>query len=258
MFELPNSFENSGNEFIEVFNRNSRLIPWFPAILIGKEYQTALYILTQINPKYIVSNNSGIGYEAYRQGIPWVAGPYMNTVNSFSLLSLKENFGCTGSFISNEINKNQIKRIKKPDNFRLFYSIYHPIVLMTSKACFFHQVTGCKKYIVDNACIQRCEKSSFITNLKGVSFFINKQKGRYHDIHNENNFLNTDITRDIPNLFDSLFLDLRDVKSDTKVTADKRAIIKMFENHLNDELESSKTIHQHISPTTDTQYIKGI
>ncbi|MEJ1353879.1 MAG: peptidase U32 family protein [Candidatus Sedimenticola sp. (ex Thyasira tokunagai)] len=258
MFELPNCFNNGGNEFIDIFNSNSRLVPCFPSILIGREYQTALRILTQINPKYIVSNNSGIGYEAYRLGIPWVAGPYINIVNSFSLLSLKEYFGCTGSFISNELNKNQIKRIKKPDNFRLFYSIYHPIVLMTSKACFFHQVTGCEKNIVDNACIQRCEKSSFITNLKEASFFINKQKGYYHNIHNENNFLNTDITHDIPNMFDSLFLDLRDVKSNTKVTVDKQAIIKMFESHLNNELDSSKTIHQHIFPTTDTQYIKGI
>ncbi|MEN8170310.1 MAG: DUF3656 domain-containing protein [Pseudomonadota bacterium] len=257
-FQLPNSFKNRCSEFIEIFTGNRRLIPWFPAVLIGEDYSEAVEFLKQVQPERIVTNNTGIVYEAYQQGVSWMAGPYINLVNSYGLLCLKENFNCSGAFISNEINKEQIKRIKKPDNFELFYSICHPIVLMTSRVCLFHQVTGCKKNIVDDACIQRCEKSSLITNLKQVSLFINKTKGNYHNIYNEVNFLNTDIVSEIPNNFSSLFVDLRDVKTDSKIEIDRLRMISLFEEHLNGDAGSTKELHKSIHPSTNTQYTKGI
>jgi len=257
-YQLPNSFKDVSSEFVDLFTTNRKLIPWFPAVLIGEDYNAAVEFLDQVQPKRIVTNNTGIAYEAFERGISWIAGPHLNIVNSFSLLCLKENFNCDGAFISNEINRNQIKRIKKPDNFKLIYSIYHPIVLMTSKVCFFHQVTGCKKNIVDDTCIQKCNKSSFITNLKEVSFFIKKTKGNYHNIYNETNFLNTDIVTDVPNLFSKLFIDLRDIKTDTKLDVDKLDIIRLFENHLNGNPESAGELKQNIQPTTNTQYQKGI
>jgi putative protease len=257
-FELPNSFKDGCTTFVEIFNNNKQLIPWFPAVLIGDDYNSAVELLEKIHPERIVTNNSGIAYEAFEKGISWLAGPQLNLVNSFSLLCLKENFNCAGAFISNEINRQQIKGIKKPDGFKLIYSIYHPIVLMTSKVCFFHQVTGCKKNIVDGSCIQKCEKSSFITNLKEVSFFIKKTKGNYHSIYNETNFLNADIVTDIPNLFDSFFIDLRDMETDTKVEMDKLGIVNLFEDHLNGNGNATNLIQKTISPSTNTQYRKGI
>lgn len=173
---------------LNFFKNNKRLIPWFPAVLIGENYEAAVNLLQQVQPERIVTNNTGIAYVAYEKGIPWTAGPYLNLVNSYSLLCLKENFNCEGAFISNEISQNQIKKITKPDDFKLTYSISHPIVLMTTIACMFHQVSGCKKNIVDDKCIQRCEKSSSITNLKDVSYFIDKERGGYHTIYNETNF----------------------------------------------------------------------
>ncbi|MFK5983822.1 MAG: peptidase U32 family protein [Pseudomonadota bacterium] len=261
-FELPNSFNNKLAEFVNMFKtliaEGKKLIPWFPSVLIGKDYHAAVDFLHQLQPEYIVTNNTGIAYEAYQLGISWIAGPYLNLVNSYSLLCLKEYFNCDGAFISNEINKNQIKRIKQPDNFKLLYSIYHPIVLMTSKVCFFHQVTGCKKNIVDGACIQRCEKSSFITNLKEVSFFIKKTKGNYHNIYNQANFLNTDIVNDFPSQFSSFFIDLRDIKTDTRLKVGKLELVKYFENYINGNNTLDKVLKQNIQPSTDTQYKKGL
>ena len=257
-FQLPDSLKNQSAEFVDLFLKNKKLIPWFPPVLIGEDYTAALVFLQEVQPKLIVTNNTGIAYEAYKNRIPWIAGPYLNIVNSFSLRCLKENFNCYGSFISNELSKNQIKNIKKPENFKLYYSIYHPIVLMTSRQCFFHQVMGCEKDRIDEECIQECDKSSSITNLKKVSFFIEKTAGNYNRIYNDNNFLNTDIVTDIPDLFSSFFIDLRDIKTGTKIEMDKSRIIKLFEIHLNENPDSIKELKQSIHPSTKAQYEKGI
>jgi len=257
-FQLPNHFKSKVSKFVELFENNKRLIPWFPAVLIGENYNAAVELLEQVQPEHIVTNNTGIAYVAYEKGISWIAGPYMNLVNSYSLLCLKENFNCAGAFISNEINQSQIKKIHKPDGFELIYSISHPIVLMTTIACMFHQVSGCKKNIVDDKCIQRCEKSSSITNLKNISYFIDKEKGGYHTVYNETNFLNTDIVNDIPNIFSNFFIDLRDIKTNTKFGLDKARIIKLFKKHLNGNSDSINELQQNIYPSTKTQYIKGI
>ncbi len=257
-FQLPNSFKNECSGFVELFRKNNELIPWFPSVLIGENYRAALEFLHQVQPKLIVTNNTGIAYEAWQQGISWIAGPYLNIVNSFSLLCLKENFNCYGAFISNELKKFQLKGIKRSDDFKLYYSIYHPIVLLTSRQCLFHQVTGCEKNKIDDRCIQRCEKHSSITNLKNGSLFIEKTKGNYHSIYNETNFLNTDIVTDVPDLFASFFIDLRDIKTDTKIAIDKAKTVKLFINHLAGNSGATEELKQNIHPSTDSQYIKGI
>ena len=129
---------------------------------------------------------------------------------------------------------------------------------MTTKACMFHQVTGCKKNIVDDKCIQKCEKSSSITNLKDISYFIDKEKGGYHTVYNESNFLNTDIISDIPDMFSNFFIDLRDIKTDTRIEMDKLGIVKLFEKHINGDGNAITELNQNIHPSTHTQYIKGI
>ena len=182
----------------------------------------------------------------------------MNLVNSYSLKCLKENFNCSGAFISNEISQSQIQKIQKPEEFSLTYSISHPIVLMTTIACMFHQVSGCKKNIVDDKCIQRCKNSASITNLKDVSYFIDKEKGGYHTVYNEANFLNTDIVTDIPDMFSNFFIDLRDIKTGTETELTKLEIVNLFENYLKGDSSPIAELQQNIHPSTNTQYIRGI
>ena len=257
-FYIPNSIKNILNHLIDIFIKNRKLTPWFPAILIGDDYNDAVQLLQQIQPNRIVTNNAGIAYEAFTRGIEWVAGPYFNTVNSYSLLALKEVFDCAGAFISNEINKDQIRYIKKPDDFQLYYSIYHPIMLMTSRQCLLHQVIGCEKEGIDRECLPECHRSSCIKNEDNVPFFIKKTPGNYHSIYNNVNYLNTDIIADVPNTFSSFSIDLRDIKTETAVKADKLAIIKLFENFLARKPASEKKLTDCIFPATNTQYKKGI
>jgi putative protease len=257
-FELPNNFNKVYSEYVDLFIQNTSLIPWFPSILIGDDYNAAAKFLELVRPKCIVTNNTGIAYHAFKIGIRWIAGPHLNIVNSYSLLCLKEKFNCSGSFISNEISKSQLSSIKTLENFELFYSIYHPIVLMTSRQCLFHQVTGCEKNTIDDKCIEQCEKRSSIRNLKDVSFIIEKSKGNFHTIYNEVNYLNTAVVGDFKNKFSTFLIDLRDIKTKTKVEIDKKSVITHFENLLKNNSESEPKIHQHIFPTTNSQYKIGI
>ena len=257
-FQLPDSFKDEVADFIDLFLKNKGLIPWFPSILIGEDYHAAVKLLKKLKPKLIVTNNTGIAYEAFKNGIDWIAGPYLNIVNSYSLLCLKETFNCLGSFISNELNRNQIERINSPDDFKLYYSIYHPILLMTSRQCFFHQLTGCEKDRIDEKCIPSCNKSSSITNLKKVAFFVEKSEGNYNCIYNNNNFLNTDILTDLPDTFSSFFIDLRDIATETQIEMDKAGIIRLFEDLLNGKPGSKEELEQTIHPSTKAQYKKGI
>jgi len=257
-FQLPNCFNNEYSEFVDLFVENEKLVPWFPPVLIGENYTAAIDLLQQVKPSRIVTNNTGIAHAASEQGIPWIAGPYLNIVNSFSLLCLKEKFNCYGSFISNEISKKQIKYIVSPDNFKLYYSIYHPVLLMNSRQCLLHQVVGCEKDRIDEDCIQKCIKSSSITSLKNGPLFIEKGRGNYHCIYNNNNYLNTDVVTDFQDTFAGFFIDLRDVKTETQIEMEKARIIKLFEDMLKGNLGSIKELRQVIYPSTTDQYVKGI
>ena len=257
-FQLPNCIKNSIANYIDIFTTNKNLIPWFPAVLIGDDYNAAVELLLTLMSDRIVTNNSGIAFEAYKHGIAWIAGPFLNSINSFSLACLKENFNCSGAFISNEISKTQMHRIKKPDDFELFYSIYNPIVLMTSRQCLFHQVSGCEKNTVDETCIENCTKTAAITNLKKETFVIVKSGRFYHNVYNDTNFLNTEIVTELPDLFNGFLIDLSDVATTTKTVVSKPDIINLFENLLNENPDAIQELHQNIFPTTNAQYKKGI
>ncbi len=257
-FQFPNSFTDELPKFIDLFTNNPEMIPWFPPVLIGDDYSAAVEILERLKPKSIVTDNTGIAFEAYKKGIAWIAGPQLNLINSFSLLCLKENFNCSGAFISNEISKMQMHGIKKPDDFELYYSIYHPVVLMTSRQCLFHQVTGCWKDTMDTTCLADCERTASITNLKKASFVIEKSKGNYNRIFNETHYLNTDILTDMPGFYFGYMIDLRDIKTETKVDLDKEGVIKLFENLLNEKPGSKKELERVIYPVMNGQYKKGI
>lgn len=257
-YQLPDSIHGEFSQLVDMFSSNEKLIPWFPSILIGENYTAAVEFLKQVKPKLIVTNNTGIAYAAYENGIDWIAGPYLNITNSFSLLCMKEEFNCCGSFISNEINKKQIKPIVRPDNFKLLYSIYHPILLLTSRQCLFHQTVGCKKKSFDAKCLKKCKKSASIINLKEASFILDKQKGDHNSMYSQHNFLNTEISADLEGKFSSFFIDLRDISTDTRVEKDKASVVQLFQNLINGELGAKSELEQAIYPTTHTQYIKGL
>ena len=257
-FKLPESFKVGNTKYIDIFLENPRLIPWFPAVLIGKDYDESVKILDVVKPKRIVSNNTGVAYKAFEKGIDWIAGPFMNTTNSYALKTLQEELNCQGAFISNEINKNQIRHIKRPDGFKLLYSIYHPILMMTSRQCFFQQTVGCKKPSIEDGCMLKCEKATTITNVKGIQFAVDKQKGGYPSIYNHEQFLNLEVVNDYSDLFDEFFIDLTNIGMGSKETADKAELIKHFEKLINGTLDVPQDLIEMVPISTRDQYKQGL
>ncbi|GAA6204494.1 DUF3656 domain-containing protein [Thalassotalea sp. SU-HH00458] len=257
-FKLPDAYKRGCVKYVDFFKENPRLIPWFPSVLIGKDYDVALNILEQVQPPLIVTNNTGIANRASELGVEWIAGPFLNTTNSYALLAMKENFNCRGAFISNEINHKQIKNIARPEGFKLFYSIYHPILLMASRQCFFQQSVGCEKPRIDNGCMLSCDKSTSITNLKGESFAIDKQKAGYPSIYNQDQFLNMDIIRDLATLFDGFMIDLTNIGAGDKTSPDKNVLIQQFEQLLQGDSSFESSLHALVPESTNVQYYNGL
>ncbi|GDY28016.1 peptidase U32 [Agarivorans sp. Toyoura001] len=257
-FKLPESFKKGCNKYIDIFLRNPRLIPWFPAVLIGKDYLEAVRLLEQVRPAKIVSNNTGVAYKAFEMDIEWIAGPFLNTTNSYALLTLKEELNCAGAFISNEINRLQIRNITRPDNFKMLYSIYHPILMMTSRQCFFQQTVGCNKPAIEDGCMLKCTKATTITNVKGVSFAVDKQKGGYPSIYNHEQFLNFDIVNDLAGQFDEFFIDLTNIGAGSKAELDKTELVTQFERFLQGDEQAQQHLSEMVTVRTNAQYSQGL
>ncbi|QDO84845.1 U32 family peptidase [Shewanella psychropiezotolerans] len=257
-FKLPDAYKRGCTKYVDFFKQNPRLIPWFSSVLIGKDFDAALNILEQVQPALIVTNNTGIANRAFELGIKWIAGPFLNTTNSYALLAIQEQFDCHGAFISNEINQNQIKHIARPANFKMLYSIYHPILLMASRQCFFQQSVGCEKPRIDNGCMLSCDKSTSITNLKGDEFAIDKQKAGYPSIYNQDQFLNTEIIEDLAHLFDGFMIDLTNIGAGNKPSPDKVQLIQQFERLLSGQSNVVTSLGNMVPKSTVLQYHNGL
>ncbi|WP_159737591.1 U32 family peptidase [Vibrio atypicus] len=258
-YQMPMGLKSECDALIALFQAHPKLKPWFPAILIGEDYQAARTFLAAVEPDNLITNNSGVGMLAQALGLNWVAGPQMNTTNSYSLKCLNEEFAATGAFISNELNMKQMRHIKRPESMRLFYSIYHPNTLLTSRQCLFQQTEGCKKIKVNKGCLKRCEKRTSIINLKDNPYVVQKHKGSHNSIYSERNVLNLELLQDLPQLLTDVLIDLRDIQTETKVSVSKSELIDTFLAILNrhDEI-GAEQLHSLIQPTANAQYMKGL
>ena len=256
-FQLPSHIGTRFPELMTLFRSHPNLVPWFPPVLIGEDYQGALKFLSELKPSCLVTNNTGIAQEAFRLGMPWIAGPHLNLVNSYSLLGLKRKFNCSAAFISSELSKNQIKSIRSPGDFKLHYSIYHPMVLMTSRQCLFHQVSACDKIRMDKSCLSGCDKKASITNLKGEELLLEKTRGNYHTMYHQEHYLNTDIMEDLPGMFSGFQIDLREVGA-SKPGADRASLVQGFLDLIHGIPDAKRNLNRALGPTRRTSYLKGI
>ena len=257
--QLPMGLAAELDTMIELFQANPNLKPWFPAILIGDDYQAAGAFLEAIRPALLITNNSGVGMLARQLGLGWVAGPQMNTVNSYSFKCLQQEFAASGAFISNELNMKQMRHIKRPQSMRSFYSIYHPNTLLTSRQCLFQQTEGCRKIKVNKGCLKRCEKRTSIINLKDNPYVVQKHKGSHNSLYSEHNVLNLQVLEDLPQLFTDVLIDLRDIQTETHVSLSKPELIEAFLKLLEEPNQQSiQELSSVITPTNNNQYLKGL
>ncbi|PQJ66527.1 peptidase U32 family protein [Photobacterium angustum] len=257
-YTVPEGLSMELEKTVALFEAHPHLVPWFPAILIGENYQAAIEFIERVKPNCIVTNNSGIAHVAYQQGIDWIAGPYLNLTNSFSLQCIADEFNAKGAFVSNEINRKQINPMVCPENFELHYSIYHPLMMLMSRQCLFHQTVGCKKKHFDNKCLRKCDKSASILSLKDASFVLDKQRGAHNALYSQQNYMNLQAVTDFPDKFTRFMIDLRDIKTETEVNADKAMLVSLFNAYIHGDINARATLEQTIIGTISQQYKKGL
>ncbi|PSV47140.1 peptidase U32 family protein [Photobacterium sp. GB-36] len=257
-YTIPEGLAMELEKTVALFEAHPHLVPWFPAILIGENYQAAIEFIERVKPNCIVANNSGIAHVAYQQEIDWIAGPYLNLTNSFSLQCIADEFNAKGAFVSNEINRKQINPMVCPENFELHYSIYHPLMMLMSRQCLFHQTVGCKKKHFDNKCLRKCDKSASILSLKDASFVLDKQRGAHNALYSQQNYMNLQAVTDFPDKFTRFMIDLRDIKTETEVNADKAMLVSLFNAYIHGDINVRATLEQTIIGTISQQYKKGL
>jgi putative protease len=119
-----------------------------------------------------------------------------------------------------------------------------------------------------------CDKSTSITNLKGVSFAIDKQKAGYPSIYNEDQFLNMEIINDLAHLFDGFMVDLTNIGAGDKTSPDKALMIEQFEqllkadknNYSSNKVDNESaeqviiqtTLNDMVPASTKVQYHNGL
>lgn len=261
-FELPMGLASECDALIELFKADTHLIPWFQAILIGDDYKAAERFLAEVRPRLIVTNNSGVAYLAASMNINWIAGPQMNSANSYTLQCLKEQYQASGAFISDELSFLQIRKLVRPEGFRTFYNIYHPNTLLTSRQCLFQQTEGCKKIKVNKGCLKRCSKRTSVLNMNGTAYVVQKLKGSHNSVYSEHNVLNLDIVKKLSTLLTDVLIDLRDIQTETRHNVTNVELIELFVNALNSAEDEQplafEQIKQATGSTTNKQYAKGL
>ncbi|GIU10696.1 MULTISPECIES: peptidase U32 family protein [unclassified Shewanella] len=277
-YAIPDAIEAEREKLSLLFTQEPELIPWFGAVIMEPDFIAAKQLLSDIQPKIIVSNNSGVGIAANQHGIEWIAGPYLNISNSLSMHSLQQQ-GCVGAFVSNELNKQQIKTIKAPSNFKVHYSLYHPVMLMSSRQCLFLQSCGCDKAIMDKECLTVCKKTSSLTNVKGIDFVIDKKRREHNALYGSEHFYNPQVLSELKGYFDSVLLDLRAVATKSQLQQSPFDTVAMFVESLSQQpldgaavqssqgqrqvlntsgTELSGNLQGLIVNTTNEQYRKGL
>ncbi|KFZ38939.1 peptidase U32 [Shewanella mangrovi] len=259
-WQVPASLARDFDATLSLLQQYPQLRPWFPAVLIDDNYDAAIKLLETLRPELLVTNNSGVGYAAQQLQLHWLAGPQLNTSNSYALACLQQEFAASGAFISNEIAGFQLKHIKRPANFRLAYMLYQPLALLTSRQCLFQQTLGCRKQKINKGCLPRCSKTTELFNENGEQYRIAKLAGQHNAIYSAEHYLNLALLEEHADMFTELFIDLSDVDTATRCTLTKAALIEQFAALLNRQQRQAvmEQLSHAISPTTQGQYHSGL
>ena len=136
------------NVFVEWFpgckvGIEKNIYPWLPAFVEDSAVPEYLALL-DTNPSLLVSDNVGLGLEASRRGINWIAGPMLNSSNSYTLKAYQEKGNASGAFLSPELNRDQLALISAPAGFKLFLQVFGPITMMTTRQCLLASAGRCR------------------------------------------------------------------------------------------------------------------
>ena len=262
LFELPVDAGLHRDRFVHLFKRHPHLLPWFPAILIGDHYRTAVGLLETLQPRLIVSDNTGIGYAAAQRKIPWVAGPLLNCTNSFAMEALGRYAHCNGAFVSHELSREQMVPVTAPDGCSRWYMLYTALLLMNTRQCIIRNCTGCGTERVTGECITSCAQSVELADEKRQPFHVVKRPGFYNQVYNGRHYFNPAVIDDMKGGDTVFLIDLRSLPSQSKLTCSKDELVSIAAKALARKHAGGGSAGPMLKPlavtTTAGQYSRGI
>jgi len=179
-----------GNVFVEWFpgckvSLGKNIYPWLPAFADDSAVPDYLALL-DTRPGLVVSDNVGLGLEAARRGISWIAGPMLNSSNSYTLKAYQELGGATGAFLSPELNRDQLALISAPAGFKLFLQVFGPITMMTTRQCLLASAGRCRSGRNRfSALCKACSGYETFYDEKEIPFHIVKSPGYINRVFND-------------------------------------------------------------------------
>ena len=178
------------NVFVEWFpgckvRLGDNIYPWIPAFVEDSAVPEYLALLNT-QPSMIVSDNVGLGLEAARRGISWIAGPMLNSTNSYALKAYNELSYASGAFLSPELNRDQLSQISAPAGFKLFLQVFGPITMMTTRQCLLASAGRCRsgRNRFTEQC-RACSGSETFYDEKEIPFHIVKSPGYINRVFND-------------------------------------------------------------------------
>lgn len=188
LFEMPADPQVLA-EAAEQIAREDGIIPWFPSILIGEQFDGACDVLLRSRAPFVVSDNMGIAFIAEQHRIPWVAGPMLNGSNGYAL-EFFHSHGAVGSFCSPELDLLRMQNLTIPRGIELWIPLAAPVFLMKSRHCLVRNCSplengsrGCGKEVMDRNCLPHCSRSAVISDSQGNSFLVVKNRGDYNSMY---------------------------------------------------------------------------
>lgn len=256
-FELPMNAGEFPDRYRELFSEHPERIPWFPAIAIGRYYDSLVHLFEQLSPQRIVSDHTGIGWHAGRSGVPWIAGPHCNCTNSYTMRFLQEYAGCSGAFVSHELSKVQMHELQHPDAFTCWYTLFAPLLLMNTRQCIIRNCTGCKKEYADDNCMATCMSSTDIADDRNNVFHLVKRPGFYNQVYNHRHYFNPAVISDIAVSQAVVLIDIRTIPAKTEVRCSRQELIVLCEGLCSGTVTASQ-LREVVLHTTNAQYTRGI
>ncbi|MBN1761025.1 MAG: hypothetical protein JW863_22040 [Chitinispirillaceae bacterium] len=261
LFELPVDCGKRIDQYSTLFTRYPDLIPWFPSILIGEHYTSALTLLDRICPAMIITDNSGIAAAAADREIPWIAGPLLNCTNSFALRAFHTYAAGAGAFVSHELSREQMHAVTAPEGCSLWYTVYAPLLLMNTRQCIIRNCTGCGTERVTETCIGTCEKSIDLTDTKRQPFHVVKRRGFYNQVYNGRYYFNPAVIDEARAANAVFLIDLRTMPSQSKLLCSKQEFITIASEAIarRGQGGGAATMLKPLAMTTTAgQYARGI
>ena len=165
------------------FEKN--IYPWIPAFVEDSVVPEYLEMLDS-RPGIVVSDNVGLGLEAERRGLRWIAGPMLNSTNSYALKAYNELSHAFGAFLSDELNRQQLSEISSPAGFKLFIQVFGPITMMTTRQCLLASAGRCRsgRNKFTEAC-RFCSGYETFYDEKEIPFHIVKSPGYINRVFND-------------------------------------------------------------------------